>query len=152
MAPWRISTLNPSDLEAVLAIETVSFQSPWRPLSFLTELSCRNADSYVVKLEAEQVIAYICLRSVADELHILKIAVAPQWRGYGVASWLLAECLGRASQQGLAAAYLEVRPSNRPARALYAKFGFQVIGKRRNYYPETREDALVMVKHFKEDL
>ena len=151
MNGWRIATINRTiDLEPILAIEQLSFQWPWGRISFEGELSCQNACSYVVKSakadKEEQIVAYAFLRRVADELHILKIAVTPARRGHGIATWFLNRCFTMGARQGANSVYLEVRPSNIPAVELYEKLGFKKIGRRPNYYTDSKEDALVMVK------
>ena len=93
MNKWRIETVNRTDLEPILAIEQLSFKRPWGRISFEGELSCQNACNYVVKsakaAKKSQIVAYAFIRRVADELHILKIAVTPARRGHGIATWLL---------------------------------------------------------------
>jgi len=152
---WRISTVNRDDLKSILAIENLSFQCPWGRISFEGELSCQNALGYVVKSTEtemeEQIIAYSFLRRIADELHILKIAVTPARREQGVATWILNRCFTMGAQQGADAIHLEVRPSNVPAVTLYEKLGFKEIGRRPNYYMDSKEDALLMVKKLKEE-
>jgi ribosomal-protein-alanine N-acetyltransferase len=147
---WVLSRMAPADIESLIAIEAQCFDAPWGRLSFEAEFASARAHSLVARTcgpEAEpRVIAYICFRLLADELHLFRIAVAPQWRGRGVASRLLAECLDTAGRQGATSVLLEVRPSNRAALALYRKFGFEVIAVRPNYYPESREDALMLQK------
>jgi len=95
-------------------------------------------------------VAYIFFRLVVDEMHILKIAVAPEWRCRGIASVLMKKSMELADTKGCNAAYLEMRPANTAAVTLYRKLGFCVIGKRTNYYSETGEDALVMCKKLRE--
>jgi len=146
----QLATINETDLEPILAIEQNSFQWPWGRISFEGELNSRNACSYVVK-SAEgdtcgQVMAYAFLRLAADELQILKIAVRPAWRGRGIATWLLERCFTISAGQGAKSAHLEVRPSNIPAVEFYQKLGFQVIGRRPEYYADSKEDALLMMK------
>ena len=155
MNGWRIATIKRTDLEPILAIEQLSFQWPWGRISFEGELSCQTACNYVVKSAeanevhlAAQIVAYAFLRRVADELHILKIAVTPALRGHGIATWFLSRCFTVGAQQGANSVYLEVRPSNIPALKLYKKLGFKVIGRRPKYYADSKEDALVMMKDF----
>lgn len=157
MNSWRLDTINCTDeLEPILAIERNSFRWPWGRLSFEGELSCRNTCNFIVKSSekgnGEQVLAYAFSRLVADELHILKIAVSRAWRGKGIATGLLNCCLKRGAELGATSAHLEVRPSNIPAVGLYEKLGFEVIGRRHNYYSDSKEDALVMIKNIKEEL
>ena len=150
MNGWRIATINRTDLEPILAIEQLSFKWPWGRISFEGELSCQNACNYVVKSADTdnefQIVAYAFLRRVEDELHILKIAVAPAQRGHGLATWFLNHCFIMGARQGTNFVFLEVRPSNTPAIELYQKLGFAEIGRRPNYYPNSMEDALIMMK------
>jgi [ribosomal protein S18]-alanine N-acetyltransferase len=154
---WLLDTISRADeLAPILAIEERSFRWPWGRLSFEGELTCRNASNLIVKSSengvGEQVIAYAFLRLAADELHILKIAVAPAWRGKGIGTRLAERCLQMGAERGATSAHLEVRPSNTPAVGLYQKLGFDVIGRRHNYYTDSKEDALVMMKNLKEEL
>ena len=147
---WNLSGLSLYDIEQVLAIEEVSFKAPWSRTLFLEELVCKDASDYVVKLTGsekhEPVIAYICSRIIGCEMSILRIAVSPEWRILGIASWLLDKCFKMTRDKGVTSVLLEVRDSNRAAIALYNKSGFTQIGKRRNYYSETGEDALIFMK------
>jgi ribosomal-protein-alanine N-acetyltransferase len=157
MSNWQLDTISRADeLAPILAIEQRSFRWPWGRLSFEGELSCRSACNLIVKSPdhgaGEQIIAYAFLRLAADELHILKIAVTPAWRRRGIATRLTEHCLKMAAERGAMSAHLEVRPSNTPAVELYQKLGFDVIGRRHNYYRDSREDALVMMKNLKEEL
>ena len=151
MDGWQIVTINRNvDLDPILAIEQLSFQWPWSRHSFEGELSCQNACSYVVKSalseKDDQIVAYAFLRRVVDELHVLKVAVAPAQRGLGIAIWFLNHCFTMSAQQGANSVYLEVRLSNIAAIKLYEKLGFREVGRRSNYYPDSKEDALVMMK------
>ncbi len=157
MSSWQLGTINQADeLEPILAIEQQSFQRPWGRLAFAGELTCQNAGNYIVKSSAagagEQVIAYAFFRMAADELHLLKIAVTPTWRGQGIGTRLLERCFAISAKRGAASVYLEVRASNTPAIGLYHKLGFEVVGKRHKYYEDTKEDALLMTKNLKEEL
>jgi ribosomal-protein-alanine N-acetyltransferase len=82
--------------------------------------------------------------SVDDEAHVNNIAVAPAWQGRGLGAVLLADLVHTALDRGARHLTLEVRVGNEPALALYARFGLAPVGVRRNYYPVTGEDALVM--------
>lgn len=155
LSSWHLTTINPADISDILKIERNAFKNPWSRDALLNELSCKGASNYAVKHNHVQgqdtIIAYGFFRLAGPELHILKIAVAHKWRGDGVASWLLNECFKQALKKGVNCAFLEVRPSNHPAIKLYQKLEFQIIGRRPNYYPETREDALVLMKNLKEE-
>ena len=157
MNGWQIVTINRRvDLDPILAIEQLSFQWPWSRRSFEGELACPSAFSYVVKSaqtdKGARIVAYAFLRRMVDELHVLKIAVTPAQRGRGMATWFLNHCFTIGAQQGANSVYLEVRLSNIAAIKLYEKLGFKEIGRRSNYYPDSKEDALVMLKDIETNL
>lgn len=133
-----------TDLDAVLAIERASFPTPWSRGAFVYELKQnRAARCWVARLTGE-LVGYLCLWEVGPELHITNLAVHPEWRRQGIARTLLGEVLEDARRRRLTLAFLEVRPTNSEARALYERFGFRVIGRRKGYYADTGEDALIM--------
>ena len=152
----QLAHINHADLEPILAIEQNSFQWPWGRLSFEGELRSRNARNYAVKSTevktGGQVVAYAFWHLVVDEAHVLKVAVAPAWRGQGIASRLLERCFTLSVEQGAKSAHLEVRPSNIAAIELYQKLGFELVGRRPEYYTDSKEDALLMMKILKEAL
>ena len=136
------------DLPEILVIEHLSFSEPWTEEMFLHELSSEGiADLLVARADERSgpwIAGFLCAWIVAKELHINNIAVHPAYRRRGVASQLLEEILRRAMAKGATAGYLEVRASNDAAKALYQRYGFKLIGRRRNYYDHPREDAIVM--------
>ena len=138
------------DLPEVLAIESLSFSEPWTEEMFLHELSAQGLAHVLVARADEgsgpRIVGFLCGWIVAGELHINNIAVHPGYRRRGVASQLLEEMLRRATVMGAKAGYLEVRASNEAANALYQRYGFRQIGRRRNYYDHPREDAIIMGK------
>jgi ribosomal-protein-alanine N-acetyltransferase len=93
---------------------------------------------------ARPVVGYAGYWFVVDEAHISTIAVHPEWRGRGVGEHLLVHLLGQALDLGAVAATLEVRVSNTAAQNLYRKYGFEQVGRRRRYYRDNGEDALLM--------
>ncbi len=135
-----------SDLSAVLKIEHASFPCPWKPEFFLSEINNPYA-RLVVAERAGEVVGYCCCWLVADEVHILDVAVHPDHRRCGIGKLLLQEILAEARQNGACSASLEVRASNLPAIALYQALGFQQVAIRQGYY-ENGEDALLMVCYF----
>ena len=148
------TAITEADIDAILPIESHSFQRPWERRSFLSELGLPGAENLAVRYANpgghQLFVAYIFFRLVADEMHILKIAVAPEWRCRGIATVLMEKSLELADAKGCSVAYLEMRPANTAALMLYRKLGFRVIGRRANYYSETGEDALVMCKKIRE--
>ncbi|MGA7563413.1 MAG: ribosomal protein S18-alanine N-acetyltransferase [Desulfobaccales bacterium] len=142
-----------TDLKSVFAIEKESFPTPWSRWTFLAELNQSLGHFLVAGPSLPQPWAlwgYIVFWLVADEMHLLNLAVHPEKRRRGVAGFLLREALRRSQALGAKAAWLEVRPSNTPALALYASFGFKEVGRRPGYYQDTREDAMLLVLEWEE--
>jgi ribosomal-protein-alanine N-acetyltransferase len=141
-----------TDLDEVLQIERVSFRTPWSREAFLHELERnRVAGLWVARGErpgraagAAPVVGYLCLWVVADEVHVTNLAVDPAWRGQGIGRLLLGTLLAHYRAQGARRAFLEVRPANVEARRLYQALGFREVGRRRGYYVDTGEDALLL--------
>src|SRR5262245_49722572 len=132
------------DLDEVMAIERASFQTPWSKGAFRYELTQnRVARSLLVRI-GTQIVGYLCLWEIGHEIHITNLAVHPSFRRRGVARALLGHVLADARKRDVDLAFLEVRPTNAEALNLYESFGFQVIGRRKGYYFDTGEDALVM--------
>jgi [ribosomal protein S18]-alanine N-acetyltransferase len=132
------------DLDEVLEIERASFSMPWSRGAFMYEIERNRVARCWVVREEGGVVGYLCLWEVADELHITNVAVHPAHRRRGLGRMLLAHVLQDAGRRSLSLVGLEVRPTNTEARALYESFGFRVVGRRRGYYYDTGEDALIM--------
>jgi ribosomal-protein-alanine N-acetyltransferase len=152
----QISPARSEDLETILEIESVSFEHPWRRQAVIDELSCTDACPYIARVPVplgfpQDAAGFILVRFIMDDMHIMKLAVAPRWRKRGVATALLGAAQQEAHRRGSASILLEVRPSNVAAVRFYRKAGFRIIGKRPNYYPQSGEDALVMSKRLKEE-
>ena len=156
MMQLRMAATDSADINPIAEIDRHAFGWPWNRVYFRGELASRQAINFTLKTvddeNRQKVIGYIICRLVNRELHILRIAVKPQWRGHGLAGRLLARAFGQAAKSGARSAYLEVRPSNKSAIALYHRQGFRLIGKKPQNYTDTREDALVLMKTLKEDL
>jgi [ribosomal protein S18]-alanine N-acetyltransferase len=134
------------DIPGVMEIEERSFPIPWNESSFRYELTENPyASLFVARLPVPPgIIAFAGVWVVDDEMRVNNLAVHPLWRSRGVGSKLLRYLLDFAADQGCRTATLEVRPSNEPARRLYQSAGFLEVGRRKQYYTDTREDALVM--------
>ncbi|MEW5737216.1 MAG: ribosomal protein S18-alanine N-acetyltransferase [Thermodesulfobacteriota bacterium] len=137
-----------SDLTDVLALEMAVFPDPWTRGMFEDELSAPGALSLVARDRAGAwpVSGFTCIRVLAGEMHLLKLAVRPSFQRNGVGTAILCagESLARAG--GAAEAFLEVRASNRAGRSFYTRAGYETVGTRRAYYRDSGEDALVMRK------
>jgi len=142
---FLIAALEQSDLAAVAEIERLSFPTPWSLSSFRYELvENPYATLFGVRAERGPVVAFACVWVIDQEIKINNLAVHPLWRGRGLGGRLVAFVLAFGREQGCTEATLEVRPSNGPALHLYGRAGFRVAGRRRGYYSDTHEDALVM--------
>jgi [ribosomal protein S18]-alanine N-acetyltransferase len=131
-------------LPAVMRIERRAHPKPWSLSVFTSELA-QGDDRYYVVLKVDgKVAGYGGLMFAADEAHVTNIVIAPAVRRQGLGSFLLAELAHESTRRQCAAMTLEVRMGNMAAQNLYRKFGFVVAGVRRNYYPETKEDAYIM--------
>ena len=139
-----ISPMRPDDLDEVVAIERASFGMPWSRGAFLYEVQQNRVARCWVLREDARVVAYLCLWEIGDELHVTNIAVHPALRRRGLARRLLGAILEDGRARHLRSVTLEVRPTNDEARTLYESFGFRVVGRRRGYYYDTGEDALIM--------
>lgn len=140
-------TCPPKVLDEILHIEGDAFSTPWSAALFREELNNPISRILVMKTPyqgREMIAGYAVYWLVADELHLQKIAVRRDMRKRGVASSILQEALASSSSQNILKATLEVRASNLPALHLYRKFHFSVMGKRRRYYDDTGEDALIL--------
>jgi [ribosomal protein S18]-alanine N-acetyltransferase len=139
-----IEAMKESDLEKVLAIEKKSFADPWSRKLFRETLSFPHSVSFVMHGPDRALLGYINFYVIAQEGHMLNLAIHPAWRKKGFATRLLTHSLDYLKQQNAMHFFLEVREGNLDAIGLYRKFGFEIIGKRKRYYAETNEDALVM--------
>jgi ribosomal-protein-alanine N-acetyltransferase len=132
-------------LPAVIRIEHRAHPKAWSLGVFNSEISQPEGSRYYVVARTEgKVAGYGGLMFVADEAHVTNVAVTPGLRRQGLGTLLLAHLAHEATRRGCTAMTLEVRVGNAGAQELYKKFGFTAAGVRRNYYPETNEDALVM--------
>ena len=141
--PAEIRTMQPSDLAQVSDIERRSYEFPWSHGVFR---DCLLAGYSCIVLQREDSIVGYCILSVAaGEAHILNLCVDPEYRKLGYADQLLEAMLDRARDVGVEQIFLEVRPSNIAAIALYKKKGFWQIAERPDYYKSNdgREDAAV---------
>ncbi len=140
----RMRTMTGDDVHAVMEIEERSFVSPWTRGMFSQTLESSVARNYVM-LEDRRITGYIVLYRAGLEMHIMNIAVDPARRRQGIALDMMERVLAQARADSIEECFLEVRETNFPAQALYERLGFKRIGKRKGYYTETNEDAIVMV-------
>jgi len=139
---FTIRPANEGDVPAIVEIENVSFQAPWREKSFKQEIANPKAFLYVAAGKDEDVLGYYDIWVYAGEGHLLNICVAPGHRRKGLGKALLEHALAAARGAGAREIYLEVRRSNDAAINLYEKYGFVKLGVRKGYY-RGGEDALL---------
>ena len=132
------------DINWVYKIEEESFSMPWSISSFEKELE--NDLTYYIIAEIDgKIVGYMGMWVVLGEGQVTNIAVAKAYRGKGIGKALLAHILEYAKQTGIKMLFLEVRESNRVARKLYESYGFSPIARRKAYYRQPIEDAIVMM-------
>ncbi|MFC1824799.1 ribosomal protein S18-alanine N-acetyltransferase [Thermodesulfobacteriota bacterium] len=130
-------------LDQILEIENLSFISPWSPHAFKSELN-NPASSLWVLIVNEVLSGYSCFWVFDSEIQLLNIAVHADKRGQGFGRLLMNSIIDTGVSKGIQSIWLEVRPSNRSAKNLYFQLGFEEIGRRKHYYRDTGEDAIVM--------
>lgn len=132
------------DIDRVILIERAAYPYPWTRGNFIDCLAS-GYSCWVAEVTGE-VVAYSILMAGAGEGHVLNCCVAPGWQGQGLGRSLMRRLMQSAPDYGVESIFLEVRPTNAKAIALYESLGFETVGLRRNYYPadQGREDALVM--------
>ena len=134
-----------ADLDEVMAIEKKSFAAPWSRNLFKETLTSPLAFSLVARKRVDnKVVGYANFYLIRDEVQVLNIAVDPASRSRGYGEKLMEHAIALLKERKAEDFYLEVREGNAHAQRLYHKLGFRKIGKRRKYYPETNEDAIVM--------
>jgi [ribosomal protein S18]-alanine N-acetyltransferase len=144
-APFNLRPMRVADLPAVMVIENQVFPAPWPADAYVDELT-RNELSrcYALETGAGDLIGYGCFWLLVDEAHISTLAVAHDWRRRGLGELLVIHLIEEAIRMDAAVITLEVRVSNHSAQSLYAKYGLTVVGRRKRYYADNREDALIM--------
>ena len=147
---YQIVAMKEDHIEGVVVIEQVSFPTPWSREAFCSELGENSFAHYYVCLVGEEVAGYAGMWMIIDEAHITNIAVHPWYRGKQIGQALLITLMQEAMRLGAERITLEVRPSNKVARYVYGKLGFQAVGVRKGYYSDTREDAIIMWKNLYE--
>lgn len=139
----RIRALRGTDVDRVLEIEKQSFSTPWRDSTFRGLLRRTDTD-LLGAFQEHRLVGYAIAWTIIDQSELGNVAVAPEARGLGIGRMLVDAMLRRLRHRSVAECFLEVRVSNEVAQNLYRGFGFEVVGRRRAYYSEPVEDALVM--------
>jgi ribosomal-protein-alanine N-acetyltransferase len=165
--PFVVELMQLGDLRQVMAIERVSFPTPWPVSAYRHELTQNDLSTYVVLREQSDrpqedwarrvgrrlsraarrtlpVLGYGGFWMIVEEAHISTLAVHPEWQGRGLGELLLVALIEASMLCGAAEATLEVRVSNVIAQGLYRKHAFAQVGRRKGYYTDRNEDALIM--------
>jgi ribosomal-protein-alanine N-acetyltransferase len=152
-----ITRMTEHDLLEVVEIEENSGLSRWGWAAYYAELQGNNGHLMLVarlpdaerRRDSQTLAGYIVARMGANELHINNVAVRENYRRKGLGYDLLKQILEEGRRSAVPCAFLELRAGNSPALALYEKCGFRVISRRKKYYSEPPEDALVMIMKLK---
>lgn len=144
-AEVHVRDLRRDDLDAVTALERAIYSNPWRREHFEQLLAMERAAGWVAEVDGA-LAGFAVACAIADEAELENIAVAEAARGRGIGRRLLDEVEAFAVRRGARRLYLDVREGNVAARALYEARGYGVVGRRRGYYTEPREDALTMMR------
>lgn len=161
--PYLVEPMTLGDVDQVMEIERIVFPAPWSARAYRYEITKNdhstmlvvrkawNPASPLVRLRrllglgpAAPLLGYAGFWLLVDEAHICTIAVHPKWQGQGLGELLLVSLLEHGIKLGAARATLEVRVSNSSARALYEKYGFEIVSRRKRYYTDNNEDAYIM--------
>lgn len=145
--PVHLVPMRRRHLRSVLRIESQVYPRPWTLSLFLGELGLRGTRYYVVARVGGMVVGYAGLMFSLDEAHVTTIAVDPAWQRHRIGTRLLLNLTRAAVARGSRHMTLEVRVSNGAAQHMYRRFGFETEGVRKNYYAESKEDALIMWVH-----
>ena len=132
------------DIPAVVALDQVSFSLPWPERSFRFELTDNAASRCWVAEMDERITGMVVGWLLVDEMHIATIATHPDYRRQGIGSKLLLHTLLKSIEEGAKTSFLEVRESNLAAQEMYLKFGYEKVGRRKRYYRDNDEDAILM--------
>jgi ribosomal-protein-alanine N-acetyltransferase len=144
---YRLTPMTAEHIDQIAALEKTCFSHPWSEAMLQEELWNDSAVIIAAVADDGTVVGYAGLQTVLDEGYINNVAVDPRFRRQGVADELIAAFV-RFGTAKLSFLTLEVRASNAPAVALYQKHGFAQAGRRKNYYDDPTEDALIMTLYF----
>lgn len=143
----ELKPITPQMLSAVLELDLLCFGGLWTMEGYQRELDSPNSDLLGLSIPIipnASLLGMGCQWAILEDAHITLLAVHPDYQGLGLGQALLISLLTAAYEHGLERATLEVRATNQPALSLYQKFGFKTAGRRRRYYKDTGEDALIL--------
>lgn len=142
----KIQSLSKAHLSAILELDKICFGGLWSKAAYEREIDSPNCDIHGIfsPKTGEKLLGMGCFWSILEEAHITILAVNPQYHRQGMGAALLYSLINTARDRALERATLEVRVSNQAAISLYEKFGFKTAGRRRRYYQDNGEDALIL--------
>ncbi len=147
MVNLALQHLTPDSLEQVVELDRLCFGQLWSAAQYQREFDSPNSAILVlINPDTRAVLAYGCVWAIVDEAHITIVAVHPRQRQQGYGQLMLWGLLHVALKRNLARVTLEVKASNQVAIQLYTRFGFATAGRRKKYYADTGEDALILWK------
>ena len=138
-----METMKPEHVAQVAHLETVCFHDPWSEKSIAEELG-NDLALWLVAVEEDTVVGYVGSQTVLGWTDIMNVAVDPDHRRMGIGESLIRKLMEMLRERNCECLTLEVRASNAGAIALYEKLGFTEVGRRKNYYRNPKEDALIM--------
>lgn len=144
-----IRRMSAADIPFAAEIERLCFVHPWSEQSINEEMSKENS-VFLMAFEDETPIGYVGLSTILDEGYMGNLGVVEEYRRKGIGRALMNELINECKAMDSAFVTLEVRASNTPAVKLYESLGFTEAGRRKNYYKEPLEDAILMTLYFKE--
>ena len=133
-----------ADVRAVAMIEKACFRTPWTERMLLSDLKNDVSQYFVAEDDAKEMLAYLGMWILFDEAHITNVAVMPKFRRQGIAKKIMLHGMQNAISLGATQMTLEVRETNAGAQALYFGMDFVSAGRRKKYYTDTGEDALIL--------
>ena len=142
-----LEIMNASHVSQIAELEKICFSAPWSERSIASELD-NKLSCWLVAVEGDQVVGYIGSQTVCGETDMMNVAVHPSHRRKGIAEKLILALVEELKGMESRCLTLEVRASNVPAISLYEKLDFSEIGRRKNYYRNPKEDALIMRKEW----
>lgn len=145
---FRIVDVSAEHITQIEEIERKCFSRPWTVGQLRSQMRDVQHE-FIAAVSDGRVLGYVGLMYVLDEGYISNVAVHPDARRQGIGDTLIDALAAKAAELELAFLTLEVRESNAPAIALYAKHGFHPVGKRKNYYDAPKEDAVLMTCYLK---
>ena len=137
--------LGPGDAASLAGLEARTFPDAWDEAAFLAAFARPPFAAFGLR-QGRGLAAYATFHFLGEEFEVINIGVDPGLRSQGLASRLLGHVLQHTDKAGMNQGYLEVRAGNVPAKRLYLRHGFAVVGVRKRYYTDSGEDALVMVR------